>query len=119
MKAVYISLALIGLGVASLLYKVNDEKVYSYNITDFIEPQERFLTCNNVDDCFKFKGSACPADRGGAEVCINKNFVQEYNSIIEDQAGMYYVTQCPNISLSTNVTCDCVDNRCSLSGEDA
>ena len=116
MKAVYVSLALIGLGVTSMFYELSgNAKVYNYNITDFIQPSEKFLACDTADDCFKFRGSACPADMGGVETCVNKNFVQAYNSQIEESAGLYVVTDCPNVSFSTDMTCTCTNGRCMLS----
>jgi hypothetical protein len=118
MKIVLISLLLISLGLVSLFHEFYaEEKVYEYNFTDFIEPEEKFTACTSSDDCFKFKGSACPADAGGVETCINKNFVQEYNSEIQDLAGSYNVNECPQLYLSTNRICECIDSNCVLTGE--
>ena len=118
MKAVLLSLVLVSMGLASLYYTFQGkEKAYDYNTTDFIEPEEKFVVCGNDDDCFKFKGSACPAEVGGVEICVNKNFVQEYSSTIEGLAGSCNVNECPQVSLSTNRTCSCIDSKCSLVGE--
>jgi hypothetical protein len=87
---------------------------YEYSSTDFIEPDESFVTCDTDDDCFKFKGSLCPADSGGTEVCINKDYVQEYNSVIDGLAGKHIENVCPEIYLVTDRECKCVDNICSL-----
>ena len=118
MKLVLLALALISLGVVSMFYEVyGEEKTHDYNFTDYIEPEEKFITCTNNDDCFKFKGSVCPAEAGGVELCINKNFVQEYNSVLEYMAGSCMVTECPQVCLTTNRTCECIENKCTLSGE--
>jgi hypothetical protein len=118
MKFVLISLVIISLGVVSLFHElyVEDES-YEYSFTDYVNPEERFVLCSSNDDCFKFKGSVCPAEAGGVETCINKNFVQEYSSVIEDNAGACTVNECPQICLTTNRTCECIDNRCVLTGE--
>ncbi len=95
-------------------YCAAEEKVYEYSATDFIEPDERFTFCDIDDDCFKFKGSACPIDSGGVEVCVHKNYVQEYNSVIEEAAGKHWERGCPEIYMVTNRTCSCIDNVCTL-----
>jgi hypothetical protein len=100
--------------VVQEIYIPQRETFYEYSATDFIEPEERFTFCYIDDDCFKFKGSACPADSGGIETCVNKNFVQEYNSEIEEKAGKHWERGCPEIYMLTNKTCQCIDNRCTL-----
>jgi len=115
-----ITLLLIAVIIAGVIVMVQEfynpveENDYKYSATDFIEPNESFLFCYNSDDCFKFKGSACPTDSGGVEICINKNFVQEYNSIIEKFAGKHWERDCPEIDLQTDRTCSCVESKCSL-----
>jgi hypothetical protein len=110
-------IAIVVVGVIVIIqefYSPVKEKNYEYSATDFIEPEERFTFCYNDDDCFKFKGSACPADSGGIEICINKNYVQEYNSVIEAAAGKHWERGCPEIYMVTNKTCSCIDSKCSL-----
>ena len=95
-------------------YMPKTENEYQYSSTDFIEPDESFVICDNNDDCFKFKGSACPADLGGTEVCINKDHVQEYNSLIEGCAGNHIELNCPEICMTTDRECKCINNKCTL-----
>jgi hypothetical protein len=115
-RTTFFALALIAIGIVFVIqeFVMKKEVVYEYSYTEHIEPEERFIVCNNVDDCFKFKGSACPATSGGTEVCVGKNFVQEYNSVIEEKTGLNLEIECPEIDLSTDMTCDCIDNRCTL-----
>jgi hypothetical protein len=116
--------AVIAVGLIVIIqefYSSAKEKVYQYSPTDYIEPEERFLVCTNntnsnstADECFKFKASACPAEMGGIEMCINKNFIQEYNSVIERGAGEHWDLSCPEINMVTDRACDCIDNVCTL-----
>jgi len=87
---------------------------YKYSPTDFIEPSERFLKCYEDTDCIKIKGSACPPSSGGTEVCVDKDFFQEYLSEIEKQAGREEEVGCPEIYLVSNKTCSCIENKCIL-----
>ena len=115
---VLISIALLSVGSVFLADGLfSNEKTYDYMSTDFIEPERSFITCSNVDDCFKFKGSACPAEVGGIEVCINKDFVQEYTSIIENKTGLQIEIECPQVDVSTDMACSCIENKCLLVGE--
>ncbi|MFH1473710.1 MAG: hypothetical protein ABIE55_02345 [Candidatus Aenigmatarchaeota archaeon] len=95
-------------------YSPVEEKVYDYSATEFIEPSNTFTFCYVDDDCFKFKGSACPADSGGIEVCVHKNYIQEYNSVIEDAAGKQWERGCPEIYLVSEKMCSCIDSKCTL-----
>ena len=118
MKYILLSLALLSLGAVSVFHEIYAEKEsYEYSFTDYIYPEEKFVQCTSTDDCFKFRGSVCPAEAGGVEMCINKNFVQEYNSVIEGNAGSCMVNECPQACLTTNRTCECINNRCALTGE--
>jgi hypothetical protein len=87
---------------------------YRYSPTDFIEPDGNFIKCYKDDDCIKVKGSACPVGAGGTETCINKNYIQEYNSKIENLAGKEWEVACPSISRTDNYGCACVNNVCEL-----
>ncbi|MBN2202592.1 MAG: hypothetical protein JW700_00165 [Candidatus Aenigmarchaeota archaeon] len=111
-----ISIMLIAIGIVFVIQElsVKEEEKYEYSYTDYVEPEERFVACDDVDDCFKFKGSACPANMGGVEVCVNKNFVQEYNSVIESKTGLTLEIECPEINRTTDMTCACINNKCAL-----
>jgi len=87
---------------------------YKHSSTDFIEPSERFLKCYEDMDCIKVKGSACPPNSGGTEVCVDKDYFQEYLSEIEKQAGREEEIACPEIYLVTNKTCSCIEDKCVL-----
>ncbi len=87
---------------------------YKYSSTDFIEPPQNFVKCYEEKDCIKVKGSACSPESGGTEVCVNKNYFQEYLSEIEEKAGKQGKIACPEIYLVSNKTCDCIENLCSL-----
>ncbi|MFH0928772.1 MAG: hypothetical protein V1818_00250 [Candidatus Aenigmatarchaeota archaeon] len=115
-NVVFISIILIVIGIVFVIqeFSMKEDEKYEFSFTDSIEPEERFVACDNVDDCFKFKGSACPAYAGGTEVCINKNFVQEYNSVIEEKTGLNLEIKCPGTDLSTDMICECIDKRCVL-----
>ena len=115
---VLVSIVLLSIGAYFVVdnFYLGHSKQYEYSTTDFIEPEERFVTCVDVDDCFKFQGSACPATAGGVEVCINKNFVQEYRSIIEDETGILVDIDCPQVDMSTDRECGCILSRCELMG---
>lgn len=89
--------------------KVNQ---YNFSSTDFIEPAENFIKCYEDDDCIKIKGSACPPSSGGVEVCVNKNYFQEYISQIDRAAGNEAEVVCPQVYLVTNRTCGCIENKC-------
>ena len=117
MKQIVLLLTIIFVGVMFLIqefYVPGIENDYQYSSTEFIEPDETFVLCDNDDDCFKFKGSVCPPDSGGVEVCVNKDYVQEYNSVIEGLAGNHIETVCPEIYLVTDRECKCIDNKCGL-----
>jgi len=87
---------------------------YKYSPTEFIEPSERFVKCFEDTECIKIKGSACPPSSGGAEVCVDKDYFQEYLSEIEEKAGREWEVACPEIYLISNKTCGCVENKCVL-----
>ena len=87
---------------------------YKYSPTDFIEPSENFVKCYEDKDCIKVKGSACPPSSGGTEVCVDKDYFQEYLSKIEKLAGKELEVACPEIYLVSNKICDCIENKCSL-----
>jgi hypothetical protein len=88
-----------------------------YPSTYFIEPSNSFVACYKTDDCIKVKGTACPPSKGGAEICINKEHMQEYLSNIEILSGKEWEVECPNINNSTNKECSCINNVCKLVGE--
>lgn len=106
--------------VLSLIFLIQEfyvpiKKVnYEYSPTDFIEPSERFLKCFEDTDCIKIKGSACPPSSGGKEVCVDKDYFQEYLSEIEEKAGREEEVNCPQVYTVTNKTCDCIENKCVL-----
>jgi len=117
MKKIILSLIVIIIGVSFLIqefYTPQKETNYKYSPTDFVEPSERFIFCYIDDDCLKVKGSACPPESGGVETCVNKDFMQEYNTMIEGLAGRHWELACPEIYLVSNKTCNCVENRCIL-----
>jgi hypothetical protein len=87
---------------------------YAYSSTDFIEPEQRLVNCNQTIDCIKIKGSACPPTEGGVEVCINKNHFQEYISTIDRAAGNEIEVACPQVDTATDRTCRCVDMKCNF-----
>ena len=115
---VLVSIVLLSIGTYFVVdnFYFNHDKQYEYSTTDFVEPEEKFLDCDNVDDCFKFQGSACPPTSGGVEICINKNFVQEYRSTIEEKTGILVDIDCPQVDMSTDSECGCILNRCELMG---
>jgi len=117
MKKIILILIVIIVGLLILIQEFyTSQKItkYKYSPTDFIEPAERFIFCYTDDDCLKVKGSACPPDSGGVETCVNKNFMQEYNSMIEELAGKHWELGCPEIYLVTVKSCACVKDKCSL-----
>jgi hypothetical protein len=112
----------IGILIASLAviffvqnaYDPRKKTKYEFSSTDFIQPAENFIKCYEDTDCIKVKGSACPPSSGGVEVCVNKNYFQEYISQIEKQAGSEAEVVCPQLYLVTNKTCGCLENKCNL-----
>ena len=105
--------------IIGLLFLINEFYVpaktqYEYSPTEFIEPFKRFVNCFEDKDCIKVKGSACPPSSGGFEVCINKNYFQEYISEIEEKAGKEWEVECPAIYLISNKICDCIESECVL-----
>ena len=87
---------------------------YKYSTTDFVEPSALFVKCAENEDCIKIKGSVCPPEAGGIEVCVNKNYFQEYISYINEKAGFETDVACPEVYLTTNKTCTCTENKCKL-----
>jgi len=87
---------------------------YKYSPTDFIEPSATFTKCYINDDCLKVKGSACPPDTGGVDTCVNKNYMQEYLSEIEELEGKEWEVTCPQIDKTNNYECFCVNNTCKM-----
>jgi len=116
----YIIAATLVMGVLSVIvfvqkvYVPGNKVQYKISTTDFVEPSEDFIRCYEDTDCIKIKGSACPPSEGGVEVCVNKNYFQEYISQIEKQAGNEAEIVCPQVYLVTNRTCGCVQSECSL-----
>jgi len=82
--------------------------------TYFIKPSNLFSSCYKDDDCIKVKGSACQPSKGGIETCINKNYMQEYLSNIDNLAGKEWEVECPSINNTTSKGCSCVNNVCNL-----
>jgi len=96
-------------------YKSLQSEVSKYPSTYFIEPSSvLFVECYTVDDCIKVKGSACPPQKGGIEICINKNYMQQYLSSIETLSGKEWEVKCPSMDNSTNKECSCNNNTCKL-----
>lgn len=87
---------------------------YKYSSTAFIEPSETFIKCFEDKDCIKVKGSACPPNKGGEEVCVDKDYFQEYLSDIEEKAGREDEVKCSMTYLVTNKNCVCIEGRCTL-----
>jgi hypothetical protein len=106
--------------IIGLIYIVQEfhvpkkENNYEYSSTDFIRPSQRFLNCFEDLDCIKIKGSACPPSAGGKEVCVDKDFFQEYLSEIEEKSGKESEIICPQVYLVTNKTCICNNGKCNL-----
>ena len=116
-KIILILIIIIIVGVLLLIqefYIPQKGMNYKYSPTDFIEPTQRFIFCYVNDDCLKVKGSTCPPESGGVETCVNKDFMQEYNTMIEELAGKHWEIGCPEIYLVTNKICSCIDNKCVL-----
>ena len=114
---IILGLVLIVLAVVFFIqesYVPTEKNQYKYSPTAFIEPLERFLKCFEDTDCIKVRGSACPPSSGGAEVCVDKDFFQEYISEIEKKAGREDEVGCPEIYLVSNKTCSCIENTCVL-----
>jgi hypothetical protein len=87
---------------------------YAFSSTDFVEPEQRLINCNQTIDCIKIKGSACPPSEGGVEVCINKNHFQEYISVINAAAGNEAEVTCPQVLTITDRTCRCINQTCNF-----
>lgn len=124
MKKIFI-IALVSVAViaiASVLYFNNYYYFYKslsgvkekYPSTSLVEPSNLFVSCYKTDDCLKVKGSACQPSKGGEETCINKNYMQEYLSSIENLAGKDLEVSCPSIDKTTNRSCSCLNNICQL-----
>jgi hypothetical protein len=118
MKNYYVlagSLIVVGtLIIAEQLYQPPREVHHSLSPVEFVEPDQAFTNCDSGADCIKIKGSACPASRGGAEVCVNKNYFQEYISLIDRKAGAEADVMCPQVQMNTSRVCGCVQNKCSI-----
>lgn len=82
--------------------------------TFLVGPSELFVACSKTDDCIKVKGSTCQPSKGGEEICINKNYMQEYLSSIETLEGKEWEVSCPNADKTTNRSCSCLNNVCQL-----
>jgi hypothetical protein len=94
------------------VYSPSKSESYASSSTELIEPRDEFIKCSDSTNCIKIKGSACPPSEGGVEVCVNKNYFQQYISVIDNKAGSEIVANCPQVYLATNRTCDCVQNKC-------
>jgi hypothetical protein len=125
MKKILIILSIIVIAIALVFlapyfvntyydYKSLQGETSKYPSTYFIKPSNSFVSCYKDDDCLKVKGSACQPSNGGVETCINKNYMQEYLSSIDNLAGKEWEVECPNINNTTNRTCSCVNNVCNL-----
>jgi hypothetical protein len=88
------------------------DREFKFSSTDFIEPNDDFTNCYNTTDCMKVKGSACPASEGGDEACVNKNYFQEYISVIDKLAGHELDVVCPQVYNVTERTCECLNSKC-------
>ncbi|NIO44574.1 MAG: hypothetical protein GTN36_03415 [Candidatus Aenigmarchaeota archaeon] len=110
--SVFIILAIIFL--VQEFYIPIEKNQYKYTSTEFIEPSERFLKCYESTDCIKIKGSACPPTSGGVEVCVDKDYFQEYLSEVEEKAGREEEVVCPEIYLVSDKTCSCLQDKCIL-----
>jgi hypothetical protein len=93
-------------------YSPSRSENYTSSSTELIEPRGEFTKCSDSTNCIKIKGSACPPSEGGVEVCVNKNYFQQYISVIDNKAGSEAGAVCPQIYLATNRTCECVQNEC-------
>jgi len=114
---IFLALLFIIIGLVFLIqefYAPTKNVKYKYSKTDFVEPSEEFITCYQGADCMKIKGSACPPNEGGAEVCVNKNHFQEYISGIDEKAGKQEEIICPQVYLVTDRQCECIDGKCEL-----
>lgn len=114
---IFLALIFIIIGLVFLIqqFYVPGKKVqHKYSATDFIEPPQDFLTCNQDTDCIKVKGSACPPSEGGTEVCVSKNHFQEYISVIDEEAGSEAEVVCPQVYMVTNRPCGCAAGVCAL-----
>lgn len=110
---ILLSLILIVVGLIFLIqefYLPREEIYYKYSPTDFIEPSEIFIRCYENKDCIKVKGSVCPV----TSTCVNKNYLQEYDSEIEKSAGTPLEADCPGMDIKDNYECFCVNNSCKL-----
>ena len=112
LSILFISLSLIFYIQCS--YDPRKKVQYKNSPTDFIEPPKDFINCYEDTDCIKVKGSACPPSQGGIEVCVNKNYFQEYISEIDKQAGPEGEVVCPQVFLVSNKTCGCIGGTCIL-----
>jgi len=114
---IFLAVIFIILGLILLIqefYLPSKNVQYKYSPTEFIEPSESFLNCFEDADCIKIKGSACPTSSGGVEVCVDKDFFQQYLSEIEEKAGREENVECPEIYLVTDKICNCVEGKCNL-----
>lgn len=93
-------------------YDPRKREQYKSSATELVEPAENFIKCYEDTDCIKVKGSSCPPSEGGVEVCVNKNYFQEYISQIEKQEGREAEVVCPQVYMVTNRTCGCIENVC-------
>ena len=93
-------------------YSPSRNESYTTSSTELIEPRDEFIKCSDSTNCIKIKGSACPPSEGGAEVCVNKNYFQQYISVIDNMAGSLADIKCPQVYMVTNRTCGCVNNNC-------
>jgi hypothetical protein len=114
---IFLALIFIIIGLAFLIqqfYAPSKKVQHKYSSTDFIEPSQDFLTCNQDTDCIKVKGSACPPSEGGTEVCVSKDHFQGYISVIDEEAGSETEAVCPQVNMVTNRPCGCAAGVCTL-----
>jgi len=112
---ILLCLVLLAIGIIFLIqefYIPTENKKYRYSPTDFVQPTDLFIKCDETSDCIKVKGSVCPPETGGIEVCVNKNYFQEYISYINERAGFETDVSCPAVNMVTNKTCGCAENKC-------
>lgn len=115
----YIFLLIISIILIAIIFmfttiNTSPRKKYKYSPTEFIVPPENFLYCYEDTDCIKIKGSACSPDKGGSEVCVEKDHFQQYLSIVDESAGKEWEVTCPDISNVSNNICRCISERCKL-----
>jgi len=115
--AIVVLITILSFSNSYYFFKSITSEKSKYPSTYFIEPSSLFVACYTKDDCMKVKGTACPPSKGGAETCINKNYMQEYLSNIEILSGKEWEVNCPNIDSSTNKICLCINNVCKLVSE--